>query len=275
LAETSSAAEESAASVAVAAEVVGEGSAVVQADTAVESSAAVADAGDDNAAEESTGAVTGGAAAVEETAAVVEQLTAEETLALGELESVVEVGTPDSQPVSQDVGDLDWTTPQAASYSTAQLDSIEMPVANADDLGESSAPESSPQVDRIEEATFNSTTMWTEEETRFTPIDIEAVAVKDVSPEAISAEATGFEFSAVPDEQPVADTYSPVNGKAEERSNGASSAQLSQASIEEIVRRMVAEMSESVVREVAWEVVPDCVERVIEQLTREALSKRA
>ena len=33
-------------------------------------------------------------------------------------------------------------------------------------------------------------------------------------------------------------------------------------------------MSESVVREVAWEVVPDCVERVINQLTRESVSRR-
>ena len=254
---------------------------VVLEDSAIpENSAAVVDAtaaGDDHAAVESTFAVEGPGPAAEVTAvpAAVEQLTAEETKALGELDSVVGGSAADSHSASQESGDLDWTTPQAASYSTAQLDSIAMPADTADYLAENSTPEFSQHADRVDEATFNSATMWTEEEARFTPIDIEAVAVKDVAPEEMSEEATGFDFSAVPDEQPAASTESLVNGKAEEHSNGASSGLLSQAAIEEIVRRMVAEMSESVVREVAWEVVPDCVERVIEQLTREALSKRA
>jgi CheY-like chemotaxis protein len=218
------------------------------------------------------------AAAVEtaapiETDAGVEGLTAEETLALDDLSSVVEIIPSDSHSVSHEARELDWTTPHAASYSTAQLDSVVMPIEAVEYLAESSTPEALPQAEKAEEATFNSTSMWTEEETRFTPIDIEAVAVKDVSAEEISG--TGFDFSSVPDEQPAPSSESPVNGKAEEHSNGAPAASLSQSSIEEIVRRMVAEMSESVVREVAWEVVPDCVERVIEQLTREALSKRA
>ena len=51
--------------------------------------------------------------------------------------------------------------------------------------------------------------------------------------------------------------------------------ELSPGAIEEIVRRVIAEMSDSVVREVAWEVVPDCVERIIGQLTRESVSRRA
>ena len=58
----------------------------------------------------------------------------------------------------------------------------------------------------------------------------------------------------------------PVNGAP-------ATSELSNASLEEIVRRVIAEMSDSVVREVAWEVVPDCVERVVDQLTRESLSK--
>ena len=44
--------------------------------------------------------------------------------------------------------------------------------------------------------------------------------------------------------------------------------------IDEIVRRVVAQIGDSVVREIAWEIVPDCVERIIEQQTREALAKR-
>ncbi|MGH9765254.1 MAG: hypothetical protein ACREAC_30840, partial [Blastocatellia bacterium] len=49
---------------------------------------------------------------------------------------------------------------------------------------------------------------------------------------------------------------------------------LSAEAINEIVKRVVAELSDSVVREIAWEVVPDCVERVVEKLSRESLSKR-
>jgi hypothetical protein len=48
----------------------------------------------------------------------------------------------------------------------------------------------------------------------------------------------------------------------------------SPALIDEIVRRVLDRMTDEVVRQVAWEVVPDCVERVIENLTRELLSKR-
>jgi hypothetical protein len=44
--------------------------------------------------------------------------------------------------------------------------------------------------------------------------------------------------------------------------------------IDEIVRRVVSQISDSVLREIAWEIVPDCVERIIDQQTREALSRR-
>jgi CheY-like chemotaxis protein len=56
------------------------------------------------------------------------------------------------------------------------------------------------------------------------------------------------------------------------QTNGASSTALSQAIIEEIVRRVVQEMSDTVIREIAWEIVPDCVERVVEKLSREGLT---
>jgi hypothetical protein len=55
------------------------------------------------------------------------------------------------------------------------------------------------------------------------------------------------------------------------QTNGTSTA-LSQAMIEEIVRRVVQEMSDTVIREIAWEIVPDCVERVVEKLSREGLT---
>ena len=49
---------------------------------------------------------------------------------------------------------------------------------------------------------------------------------------------------------------------------------MSQEMIDEIVRRVVAQLSDSVVREIAWEVVPDCVERVVNNLTREGMNNK-
>jgi CheY-like chemotaxis protein len=48
---------------------------------------------------------------------------------------------------------------------------------------------------------------------------------------------------------------------------------ITQLAIDEIVRRVVEQMSDSVVREIAWEVVPDCVERIVEKMTREGITK--
>jgi CheY-like chemotaxis protein/histone H3/H4 len=180
---------------------------------------------------------------------------------------------PDLNPASDDVAD--WTTARAAAYSTAQLDSVVMPVDVADYLAENSADGKPQQTEKAEEATFATSTMWTEEEARFTPIDIEAAEVEEVSAAEVSAVETGFAFSSLPDEQPPASSETPVASAAQEQASASPATDLSAAAIEQIVRRVVAELSESVVREVAWEVVPDCVERVIEQLTRESLSRRA
>jgi CheY-like chemotaxis protein len=49
---------------------------------------------------------------------------------------------------------------------------------------------------------------------------------------------------------------------------------MSQEMIDEIVRRVVAQLSDRVVREIAWEVVPDCVERVVNNLTREGMNNK-
>lgn len=214
---------------------------------------------------------------VEENTAAVEYFTAEETPAPDDrLDSVSAGPPPDSHPASHDVAnDLDWTTPRAAAYSTAQLDSVVMPIDTAAYLAENSGGEDAQQAENTEEATFTTATMWTEEEARFSPIDIEAVAVEEASAEQISPLATARGTDPIAVEQPAASIETPVASGANGLSNELPAAEISSAAIEEIVRRVVAEMSESVVREVAWEVVPDCVERVIEQLTRESLSKRA
>jgi hypothetical protein len=79
---------------------------------------------------------------------------------------------------------LDWTTPHAAAYSTAQLDSVVMPIAS-DEHGQAS--QAAPQPESTDEASFTAPTMWTEEEARFTPIDIEAVSVEETTTSEASA----------------------------------------------------------------------------------------
>jgi len=214
---------------------------------------------------------------IEENTAAAEYFTTEETPAPDDrLDSVQAGPPPDSHLASHNVAnDFDFTTSRAAAYSTAQLDSVVMPIDAAEYLAENSGGEAAQQAENTEEATFTTATMWTEEEAHFTPIDIEAVALEEASPGEISEAGTGFEFTSVPAEQPAASIETAVAVSAKERADELPAAALSPAAIEKIVRRVVAEMSESVVREVAWEVVPDCVERVIEQLTRESLSKRA
>jgi CheY-like chemotaxis protein len=168
------------------------------------------------------------------------------------------------------VSGSDWTTPNAASYSTAQLDPVVMPIDSAEQVAPSSVGEDAHQPESAQEASFTTPATWHEEEAHFTPIDVEPAAAEASSvesgpPPAVSAQP------ATPDQSGGATAPQSAEGPAGTPAVTA----LSTAAIEEIVRRVVAEMSESVVREVAWEVVPDCVERVIEQLTRESLSKRA
>lgn len=157
----------------------------------------------------------------------------------------------------------DWTSPHAGAYSTAQLDSVVMPIETAAYLAQHSTSEAH-QSEAPPEASFTSSPRWTEEEAQFAAIDIEAVSVDEhaVEPDSHVSGQAPLEVEA------------PVTSSAKEPSNGApATSELSTATMEEIVRRVIAEMSDSVVREVAWEVVPDCVERVVDQLTRESLSK--
>jgi CheY-like chemotaxis protein len=157
----------------------------------------------------------------------------------------------------------DWTSPRAGAYSTAQLDSVVMPIETAAYLAQNPFKESA-RSEASQEASFTTPATWTEEEARFSAIDIEAVPVDEPDAHAdsyVPAEALPYVERA-------------AESSAKEPANGAAStSELSAAAIGEIVRRVIAEMSDSVVREVAWEVVPDCVERVVDQLTRESLSK--
>lgn len=158
----------------------------------------------------------------------------------------------------------DWTSPHAGAYSTAQLDSVVMPIETAAYLAQLSLSEAAPQSEGPQEASFTPSPRWTEEEAQFAAIDIEAVSVDEHAAEPDSH---------VSDQAPLG-VETAVMSSAKEPANGRhATSELSAATMEEIVRRVIAEMSDSVVREVAWEVVPDCVERVVDQLTRESLSK--
>jgi len=198
-------------------------------------------------------------------------------------EAVVEMKehtAPETADAPHDPGGYqDWTTSQATIQSTADLDSMVMPV-QADVPQESAPLEPEPvMTESSDESRFTSAHMWTEEETRFTPIDIEAVALEDApvgnTTQPDQQSETGFVVSSVLAEEPPAKVEASVDDELEESKSAAVASDLSAAAIDQIVRRVLSQMSESVVREVAWEVVPDCVERVIEQLTRESLSKRA
>ncbi len=116
------------------------------------------------------------------------------------------------------------------------------------------------EADTVEQ--FKSSEMWTEEEMHFTPIDIE---------DAPLGEEPAFHHSPGATESEQEFTSSGAHMSADRPTRAAD---MSPDLLDEIVRRVVAEISDSVVREIAWEVVPDCVERVVEKLARESLSKR-
>ncbi|HKA21107.1 MAG TPA: response regulator [Blastocatellia bacterium] len=224
--------------------------------------------------------------AVQEPNVLVEQRSAvQETPAAGE-EPLVHEATADlknEQPVEdvahgshEAVADLDWTTPHATTQSTAELDASVMSIHQEQYADTAVVPD--PVITKTsDDSTLTAAHNWADEETRFSPIDIEAVAVEDSSlgvEHSELAPETGFVVAPFAEEPPARVENSVANGDEEAKSAAAAS-DLSAAAIDQIVRRVLSQLSESVVREVAWEVVPDCVERVIEQLTRESLSKRA
>lgn len=200
-----------------------------------------------------------------------------EAVALADqMDPLDDISPLESDPPSRQVNP-DWTTPHAGAYSTAQLDSVMMPVGTEAYLSEHSLKEAK-QPEASPEASFSTPTMWTEEETRFTPIDIEAVPVEeaDVSTHPLTESETTVSVSPAASGPLTSQTESQaVNAASQPGNGGTPPPEMSGAAIEEIVRRVITEMSDSVVREVAWEVVPDCVERIVGQLMRESLSKRA
>jgi CheY-like chemotaxis protein len=177
----------------------------------------------------------------------------------------------DAPAPGKPTGDLDWTSPRARSYSTAQLDSTVMSIEAREHIDVESVRDNGHAPVDVETG-FASSAMAVEEEAHFAPIDIEAAEVIQTDDAATGSE-TGFSFSSVIDEEP-AHRNDNATTTAPSAAFDNRPAELSTAAIEEIVRRVIAQMSESVVREVAWEVVPDCVERVINQLTRESMSRR-
>jgi CheY-like chemotaxis protein len=212
--------------------------------------------------------------AVQETRAALEEPLVHEVAADLKDEQPVQ----DAAHISQDTGAaLDWTTPHAATQSTAELDAAIMPVQHEHQAETAVVPD--PVITKTsDDSGFTADHTWADEETRFTPIDIEAVAVEDSTDSVGHSELapeTGFVVAPFLGEQSPAMVEHSVADGAEEAQSAAAASDLSAAAIDQIVRRVLSQLSESVVREVAWEVVPDCVERVIEQLTRESLSKRA
>jgi len=168
--------------------------------------------------------------------------------------------------------DFDWTSPHARVHSTAQLNSVVMPI-EATEITEIAASDGH-QAGSVEEAGFAAPQLMNEDEAHFTPIDVETSDVQAPSNGDGNLE-TGFSFAAIGELEPARMLEpQPAMAALPAGDTTVPASELSTAAIEEIVRRVVAQMSESVVREVAWEVVPDCVERVIDQLTRESLSKR-
>lgn len=152
-----------------------------------------------------------------------------------------------------------------------------------------------------------------DEEARFAPLDLEGAARLASAEPEFATEETGFEvaevvaeeggFAIVPTaeaEQADVDEAGPpleldlraITAEqletamsavepdkervevAPEPSELTATPELPQVVIDEIVRRVVSQLSDAVVREVAWEVVPDCVERVVEKITRDSAARK-
>src|SRR6185369_305834 len=143
-------------------------------------------------------------------------------------------GEPETAPAHA----ADWTSPHAGAYSTAQLDSVVMPIETAAYLAQHSLSEA-PQSEAPQEASFTPSPRWTEEEAQFAAIDIEAVSVDEHAAEPDSHVS----------DQATQHVGAPAMSSATDSANGAHAAsELSAATMEEIVRRVIAEMSDSVVR---------------------------
>jgi CheY-like chemotaxis protein len=112
----------------------------------------------------------------------------------------------------------------------------------------------------------------------FTPVNLEAVVPHANTVESAAQEpvfdnsVASTPASQALDEPPVSVPELPSSPQPEAVNH--QGGDMSQEMIDEIVRRVVAQLSDSVVREIAWEVVPDCVERVVNNLTREGMNNK-
>jgi hypothetical protein len=169
--------------------------------------------------------------------------------------------------------DHDWTSPGPVVHSTGRLDSMAIPVGFDEPPSHEAAREPDGHMFSPSSTDVAEPAQWGAE-TRFFPIDVEASPVEEQPTWTEHFDSSlgerGFEIAHV-----VTDETAPsVSANAQSRDSLLSSVELSPQVIDEIVRRVVSQISDSVLREIAWEIVPDCVERIIDQQTREALSRR-
>ncbi|MFY9611337.1 MAG: response regulator [Blastocatellia bacterium] len=190
----------------------------------------------------------------------------------GELQTVPADESVRGEDPPSDSTSYDWTSPGAVIHSTGRLDSTVMPVEfteSSEKLLEEEDPVKPAAAGVVDEPVNLEA-----EQMRFAAIDMEASPVEAgdalVQPFQSSERERGFEISPA-----VGDDQTPgLNGHREASEMPLPPIDLSPMVIDEIVRRVVAQIGDSVVREIAWEIVPDCVERIIDQQTRDALAKR-
>lgn len=127
-----------------------------------------------------------------------------------------------------------------------------------------------------------SSEQWSAAESQFVAIDAETAKLDEHQVESAPVE-TGFEFKPVTGQLTLPESLkeaAEVESAASESSQSvvqesADLSSVSEAMIEQIVRRVVERMSSDVVREIAWEVVPDMVERVVREVAHDSASKKA
>lgn len=130
---------------------------------------------------------------------------------------------------------------------------------------------------------------WAAAEAPFAAIDAETAKLDEHQVESVPTE-TGFEFKPVteyapePEEIKQAEAVESVASELVASESVASEpvpqssadlSSVSEALIDQIVRRVIERMSSDVVREIAWEVVPDMVERVVREVAHGSASKKA
>jgi CheY-like chemotaxis protein len=190
-----------------------------------------------------------------------------------ELQGMASPESSSAEASASGPSDHDWTSPGAVVHSTGRLDSMVIPFGFEEPHSQDAARETDEHMFSSSSTDVDEPVQWGTE-TRFFPIDVEASPVEEQSSLTQHFDSSlgerGFEIAHV-----VTDETAPsVSANAQSRDSLLSSVELSPQVIDEIVKRVVSQISDSVVREIAWEIVPDCVERIIDQQTREALSRR-